>query len=92
MRWLGNTRFLEHDLLLAGLFRQGWTARVEDGNARYIEWLQRWCDAMKAISDRLVQEFGTAKTESLMARFHCYLDLAAGGWTKRLIITAERSI
>jgi SAM-dependent methyltransferase len=90
-RWLGDTRFLENDLLLASLARHGWEPSIEDGNARYIVWLQRWCAAMKTSIDRLVEAFGNTKANALMARFHTYLDLALGGWTKRVNITAERS-
>lgn len=87
---IGVTQFVPVLSLEEELAKTGWAiSEWSDGTEQYIAWLERWCSAMKEMTDNIVLEMGEEAAMQLIRRFTAYYNLAQRRAVRRIILEAE---
>ena len=82
----GETSFFLEGDFLKHLSAHFTLTQVEEKNATYCLWLEKWLEGMSLYRDELVSDFGEKKADAMQTRFEAYLEFAKSGKTKRLVI------
>lgn len=86
---VGKTSFIGEAALIDTLCDHGFINHVEDGTDSYIQWLERWCRAMREYGPQLEEEMGEVEARAIRIRFETYLNLAVSGKVRRAIIISS---
>lgn len=87
---IGSTQFIPAIYLEEELIKSSWVvSEWSDGTRQYIEWLERWCEAMEKLYDDIVSEMGEQAALKMKLRFTTYYNLAQRLAVKRIIVRAK---